>query len=225
MRLSSAGVQCCPKNRSAAHGSPCGTERVRRIPGVMTSSSLTKSFRPPALSDPRCHQHRRDFQGFHGVNDQVVRDVVKRCCDVTIQHDFWYPPLVCLLHEAAQDEDHLLGLTTRDMAILWAVSGVDCLALQLLQHFLVQPVHRWEHCDWAESSHCEFAALFLDHRNQLSCPQHVLILRPAVQQSELKALCECFPYIVVQFHEHLNHQVVVRTRCGFLKANAASLTL
>ena len=36
-----------------------------------------------------------------------------------------------------------------------------------------------------------------------------------VQQSELKTLCECFPNVVVQFPEHLNHQVVVRTRCAF----------
>ena len=51
----------------------------------------------------------------------------------------------------------------------------------------------------------------MNHHNQLSCPQHVLIFRPVVQQSELETLCECFPYVIVQFPEHLNHQVVVRT--------------
>ena len=60
-----------------------------------------------------------------------MRDVVKSCCNVTIH---WYLPLICLLHHAAQDEDHLISLTTRDMSVLWAVSVVDCLARQLLQN-------------------------------------------------------------------------------------------
>ena len=51
---------------------------------------------------------------------------------------------------------------------------------------------------------------FSDHRNQLYCPQHVLILGPVIQQSELETICECFPYVFVHFPE----QVVVRTRCA-----------
>ena len=81
-----AGTSRAAPNKSAAHGSPCGTERVRRIPGVMMSSSLIQ------VSDPlysMIHAHtNRDFQGIHGVNDQVVREAVEGCCDVTIHHEF-----------------------------------------------------------------------------------------------------------------------------------------
>ena len=84
------------------------------------------------LSDPRCHQFREDFQGLHGVNDQVMRDVVDGCRNVAIHHEDRYPPLVCLLHHSAQDEDHLMDLTARDMAALRAVPGNDSLARQLL---------------------------------------------------------------------------------------------
>ena len=42
-----AGMSSAAPTRSASRGSPCGTERVRRIPGVMMSSSLTKVSDPP----------------------------------------------------------------------------------------------------------------------------------------------------------------------------------
>ena len=45
------GISNAVPNRSAAHGSPCGTYCVRRIPGVVMSSSFTNVSDPHAATD------------------------------------------------------------------------------------------------------------------------------------------------------------------------------
>ena len=70
---------------------------------------LDARFRAPVHSDPRCHQHRRDIQGLHGVNDQVMRHVVESSRHVAIHHEDRHPRIIRLLHHSAQDEDHDAG--------------------------------------------------------------------------------------------------------------------
>ena len=65
------------------------------------------------------------------------------------------------------------------------------------------------------TSSATWQSVFLDHRNQLPCSQHVHIHRTMVQQSELKTHRKCFPKVLVQLPQHLYHKVVIRTRCAF----------
>ena len=120
-RKAVAGTSRAAPNKSAAHGSPCGTERGRRIPGVMTSSSL---IQVSDLLYSLIHADTNTGGTFRASMASMVRDVVKSCCDVTVHHEYWYPPLICLLHHAAQDEDHLMGLTARDL--VWIAWPANC---------------------------------------------------------------------------------------------------
>ena len=73
-------------NRSAAHGSLCTAERVRRIPGVVTASNLMKVSDPLySLSHAETHT-RGTFHGLHGVDNQMMRDIIRGRCHIAV-HD------------------------------------------------------------------------------------------------------------------------------------------
>ena len=70
-------------------------------------------------------------RGLHGVDGQVVRDMVESCRNVAVHREDRNPPLIRLLHHSAQDED-TMGLAAKDMTVLRAIPGMESLVRKLL---------------------------------------------------------------------------------------------